>query len=71
MKCYTILVLALAYTKVPKSVDKIACKYKISVATCRDAEALLTLIKESEQFYIESPIFLKRGNYEFICSNRI
>lgn len=53
-----------AYKKIQKPVYKTDCKYKISVATYRDTEALLALIKESAHFYIESPIFLKRGVYE-------
>lgn len=53
-----------AYTKVQKPVCQIDCKYKISVAARSDAEVLLALIRESEDFYIESPIFLKRSVYE-------
>lgn len=53
-----------AYTKVQKPVCQTDCKYKISVATHSDAKALHALIKESAYFYIESPIFLKRGVYE-------
>lgn len=49
-----------AYTQISK-LDKSDCKYKISAATCCDAEALLALIRESEHFYMDSPIFLKRG----------
>lgn len=53
-----------AYTKVQKPVCQIDCKYKISVAARSDAEVLLALVRESEDFYIESPIFLKRSVYE-------
>ena len=53
-----------AYTKVQKPVCHIDSKYKISVAAYSDAEVLLELIKESVHFYIESPIFLKRNDYE-------
>ncbi len=53
-----------AYTKVQAPVCQMDCKYNVSVATYSDAEALIALIKESVQFYIESPIFLKRSNYE-------
>lgn len=49
-----------AYTQISKP-DKSDCKYKISAAACCDAEALLALIRESEHFYMDSPIFLKRG----------
>ena len=53
-----------AYTKIQKQVCQIDGKYKISVATYSDAETLLELVKESVNFYIGSPIFLKRGVYE-------
>ena len=53
-----------AYTKVQEPACRIDSKYKISVAAYSDAEALLALMKESVHFYIESPIFLKRNDYE-------
>ena len=53
-----------AYTKIQKPVCQIESKYRISIATCSDAEALFELVKESVRFYIESPIFLKRSVYE-------
>ena len=53
-----------AYTKVQEPVCRIDSKYKITVAAYSDAEALLALMKESVHFYIESPIFLKRNDYE-------
>ncbi len=53
-----------AYTKVQKPVSQTNCKYKISRATYSDAEVLLKLIKESVQYYLNSPIFLKSSNYE-------
>ena len=53
-----------AYTKVQKPVCQTDSKYKISAATCSNAEALLELVKESVRFYIGSPIFLKRDVYE-------
>lgn len=53
-----------AYTKVQKPVFQTNSKYKISMATYSDAEVLLELIKESVHYYLKSPIFLKRGDYE-------
>lgn len=53
-----------AYTKVQKPVSQTNSKYKISRAAYSDAEVLLELIKESVQYYLNSPIFLKRSNYE-------
>lgn len=53
-----------AYTKVQEPACRINSKYKVSVAAYSDAEALLALMKESVYFYIESPIFLKRNDYE-------
>ena len=53
-----------AYTKIQEPVCRTDSKYKISVAAYNDAEVLLELMKESVHFYIESPIFLKRNDYE-------
>ena len=52
------------FHKVHKPACQLDSIFKISVATYSDAEALLKLVKESVNFYIESPIFLKRGDYE-------
>lgn len=53
-----------AYTKAQRPVFQTNSKYKISTAACSDAKALLALIKESVRYYFESPIFLKRSDYE-------
>ena len=53
-----------AYTKVQKPVCQMDSKYRISAAACDDAKALFELIEESERYYRQSPIFLKRGGYE-------
>ena len=53
-----------AYAKVQKPVSQTNSKYKISKAAYGDAELLLELITESVHYYLNSPIFLKRSNYE-------
>lgn len=53
-----------AYTRVQKSVYQTDSKYKISRATYSDAEVLLELTKESVQYYLNPPLFLRRGTYE-------
>jgi len=53
-----------AYVKVKEPVALTKSKYKISKATNNDIEVLMELINESGQYYLQSPIFLKRGNYD-------
>lgn len=53
-----------AYLKVQKPVCQTNSKYKISRATSSDAEILLELAKESIYYYLNSPIFLRRSDFE-------
>lgn len=53
-----------AYAKVQKPVYRTNNKYIISKATYSDADVLFNLIKESVNYYSNSPIFLKRSTYE-------
>lgn len=53
-----------AYKKIKEPVVMTNSKYKISRATNSDAKALIDLIKESGQYYLQSPIFLKRSSYD-------
>lgn len=52
------------YLKVQKPVCQTTSKYKISRATSGDAEVLLELAKESIYYYLNSPIFLRRSDFE-------
>lgn len=52
-----------ACTKTKKSTNNIDCTYQITKATPNDVDVLLDLVAQSLEYYIDTPIFLKRHTY--------
>lgn len=52
-----------ACTKTRKAAGEIDCSYPITIAVHKDVDVLLDLAGQSLEYYIDTPIFLKRHTY--------